>query len=108
VYAAHFDRVATFDAATGAAGPTFDVPSEERAVWNDRVLLLVEAHETRSDSDIGDAGVHAIDMQTGTVLLRDDLGRDVPGGQQRSRPIIVGDLAVLIARGQVRAYRMTP
>ena len=108
VYAAHFDRVATFDAATGAAGATIDVSSEERAVWNDRVLLLVEAHETRSDSDIGNAGVHAIDMPTGAVLLRDDLGRDVPGGQQRSRPVLVGDVAVLIARGQVRAYRMVP
>jgi hypothetical protein len=42
----------------------------------------------------------------GAVLLRDDLGRDVPGGQQRSRPIIVGDTAVMIARGHVRAYRL--
>ncbi len=108
IYAAHFDRVATFDAATGAAGPSFDIDSDERAVWGDRVLLLVEAHETRSDSDIGNAGVHAIDMPTGAVLLRDDLGRDVPGGQQRSRPIIVGDTAVLIARAQVRAYRLVP
>ncbi|HUS63346.1 MAG TPA: PQQ-binding-like beta-propeller repeat protein, partial [Kofleriaceae bacterium] len=106
LYAAHFDRVASFDATTGAAGPSIAIASEERAVWGDRVLLLVEAQETRSDSDVGDAGVHAIDMPTGTVLLRDDLGRDVPGGQQRSRPIIAGDTAVMIARGQVRAYRM--
>jgi outer membrane protein assembly factor BamB len=108
VYAAHFDRVASFDLATGAAGPPFDIASTEREVWGDRVLLLVEARETQTDSDVGDAGVHAIDMATGAVLLRDDLGRGVPGGQQRSRPIIAGDTAVVIARGQVRAYRLVP
>jgi outer membrane protein assembly factor BamB len=108
VYVAHAETVFALEAATGKLLRTYPIASGHAATWNDRVLVLVEARGTRSDSDYGDAGVHAIDGATGEVILRDDLGRDVPGGQQASDPVVLGDLVVAIARGQVRAYRLHP
>ncbi|HEU5058490.1 MAG TPA: PQQ-binding-like beta-propeller repeat protein, partial [Kofleriaceae bacterium] len=99
-------KLFAFDAATGAIRKTFDLESERHAVWQDRVLFLVSARESRSDSDWGDAAVHAVDAASLEVVLRDELGKDVPGGQQASDPVFDGDMAYAIAGGRVHAYRI--
>lgn len=106
VVVAHFDRALVLDAASGSALATFPLASEHHAVWRDRLVFLVSSRESRSDSDYGDAAVYAIDGVTRTIVLTDELGKDVPGGQQASDPVFDGDLAVTIAGGRVHAYRI--
>jgi len=107
VMVCHFDRALALDPASGAIVRTYPISSEHHGVWKDRVVFLVESRETRSDSDFGDAGVHAIDAASHEVVLTDDLGRDVAGGQRASDPVFDGDMAYVIAGGRVHAYRIT-
>lgn len=100
-------KLFALDPATGAITRTFDLESERHGVWQGRVLFLVSARESRSDSDFGDAAVHAIDAASLQVVLKDELGKDVPGGQQASDPVFDGDMAYAIAGGRVHAYRIT-
>lgn len=100
-------KLFALDAATGAIAKTFDLESERHGVWQDRLLFLISARESRSDSDFGDAAVHAVDAPSLQVVLRDELGKDVPGGQQASDPVFDGDMAYAIAGGRLHAYRIT-
>lgn len=100
-------KLFALDAGTGAITRTLDLESERHGVWQDRVLFLVSARESRSDSDYGDAAVYAVDAPSLEVVLRDELGKDVPGGQQASDPVFDGDMAFAIAGGRVHAYRIT-
>jgi hypothetical protein len=99
-------KVFALDAGTGAIVKLFELESEHHGVWQDKVLFLVSARETRSDSDFGDAAVYAVDAASLEVVLRDELGKDVPGGQQASDPLFDGDMAYAIAGGRVHAYRI--
>jgi outer membrane protein assembly factor BamB len=107
VHVGHDRGVTAIDDRTGAVIRRYPIAAAAAVAVNDRVLVLVEGRETRSDSDYGDAGVHIVDAATGEVLLREDLGRDAPGGQQWKAPIVLGDVVVLVAGGRVRAYRVS-
>ncbi len=107
VHVGHERGVTAIDGKTGEVIRRHPIAAAAATAFRDRVLIIVEAHETRSDSDYGDAGVHAIDTATGAVLLREDLGRDTPGGQQFEAPVVSRDMAVLVAGGRVRAYRIS-
>ena len=106
VFLAQGQKLFVLDAASGALTKSFDLASERHGVWQDRVLFLVSARESRSDSDYGDAAVHAVDVTSLEVVLRDELGKDVPGGQQASDPVFDGEMAYAIAGGRVHAYRI--
>ncbi len=99
-------KLFALDAAAGTITKSFDLESEHHGVWQDRVLFLVSSRESRSDSDFGDAAVHAVDALSLEVVLKDELGKDVPGGQQASDPVFDGDMAYAIAGGRVHAYRI--
>ncbi len=105
-FLAHSSKLFALDAATGAIAKSFDLASEHHAVWQDRILFLVSSRESRSDSDFGDAAVYAVEAASLEVVLKDELGKDVPGGQQASDPIFDGDMAYAIAGGRVHAYRI--
>lgn len=107
VFLAQGQKLFVLDAAGGALTKSFDLASEHHGVWQDRVLFLVSGHETRSDSDFGDAAVYAVDVPSLDVVLKDELGKDVPGGQQASDPVFDGDMAYAIAGGRVHAYRIS-
>jgi len=107
VFMAQGEKLFVLDAAGGALARSFDLASEHHGVWRDRVVFLVSARETRSDSDFGDAAVYAVDAPSLEVILKDELGKDVPGGQQASDPVFDGDMAYAIAGGRVHAYRIT-
>jgi outer membrane protein assembly factor BamB len=100
-------KLFALDATTGAITKSFDLESDHQGVWQDKVLFLISARESRSDSDFGDAAVYAVDVASLEVVLRDELGKDVPGGQQASDPVFDGDMAFAIAGGRVHAYRVT-
>ncbi|HTE53216.1 MAG TPA: PQQ-binding-like beta-propeller repeat protein [Kofleriaceae bacterium] len=107
IHLGHDRGIIVLDPITGAITRTYPVAATTPAIVGDRVLMMVEARATRTDSDYGDAGVHAIDAATGDVLLHEDLGRDLPGGQQHQQPVVSGDMVVLVAAGRVRAYRVS-
>lgn len=104
-YVAHFATVYAIDKA-GAIVDRLPIASSTRRVWRDRLLFLVEAHETRSDSDFGDAGVYAIDAATHKVVFADAIGRDIAGGQRASEPVFDGNMVFAIAGGKLHAYRV--
>lgn len=105
VYVAGFTTVYAIDKA-GTIVDRRAIASTTRRVWRDRLLFLVEAHETRSDSDFGDAGVYAIDVATHTLVFADAIGRDIAGGQRASEPVFDGDMVFAIAGGKLHAYRV--
>ena len=105
-FAAQGRATVAVDATTGAKLLTFRLPSRYRAVWQGRLVFLVNARDSRSDSDYGDAAVYAIDARRRAVVLEDDIGADVPGGQRASDPVFDGDMAYAIAGGRVHAYRI--
>jgi outer membrane protein assembly factor BamB len=107
VFVTQGGKLFSLDAATGTMTKSFDLESEHHAVWQDKVLFLVSSRESRSDSDFGDAAVYAVDAPSLEVVLKDELGKDVPGGQQASDPVFDGDMAFAIAGGRVHAYRIT-
>jgi len=107
VFVTQGGKLFALDAATGAVAKSFDLESDHAGVWQDKVLFLVSARESRSDSDFGDAAVYAVDVPSLEVVLKDELGKDVPGGQQASDPVFDGDMAFAIAGGRVHAYRIT-
>ena len=106
-FLAHSSKLFALDPATGAIARTYDLASEHHAVWQDKILFLVSSRESRSDSDFGDAAVYAVEAASLEVVLEDELGKDVPGGQQASDPIFDGDMAYAIAGARVHAYRIT-
>ena len=106
-FLAHSSKLFALDPAIGAIARTYDLASEHHAVWQDKILFLVSSRESRSDSDFGDAAVYAVEAASLEVVLEDELGKDVPGGQQASDPIFDGDMAYAIAGARVHAYRIT-
>jgi outer membrane protein assembly factor BamB len=106
VFLAHFSAVFALDASTGKILERYDLTTANRAIWKSRLVFLVNARESRSDSDWGDAALYVIDATTRKLVFEDKLGTDVAGGQRASDPVFDDDVAVAIIGGRVHAYRV--